>query len=123
MAKSNETFSIVRIYSDANGESHFEDVEIPLKNTGKIGFLSELQSAKGIKFRTVIPSYDYELHTAPAHQYLLLLDGEIEIETSLGDVRRFRGGDVLLLEDTTGKGHRTKNVKQEIRRSVFVILA
>ena len=94
MNKSLETFSIVRIYSDTEGESHFEDIEIPLKDSGRIGFLSEPQTTKGIIFRTVDPSYDYELHNAPARQYLMVLDGEIEMETSLGDVRRFKSGDV-----------------------------
>ena len=122
MTKSLETFSIVRIYSDSEGETRFEDMEIPLKDSGKIGFLSELQTTKGIIFRTVTPSYDYELHNAPARQYLMVLDGEIEMETSLGDVRRFESGDVILLEDTTGKGHKTKNLKKEIRKSVFVLL-
>ncbi|WP_229684372.1 hypothetical protein [Flavobacterium limi] len=32
---------ITRVYSDENGESHFEDFEVPLKNNGDIGFLSE----------------------------------------------------------------------------------
>ena len=122
MTKSLETFSIVRIYSDLAGESHFEDMDIPLKDSGKIGFLSELQTAKGIIFRIVTPSYDYELHNAPARQYLMILDGEIEIETSLSEIRRFKSGDVLLFEDTIGKGHKTKNVKQEIRKSVFIVL-
>jgi uncharacterized cupin superfamily protein len=34
----------------------------------------------------------------------VLLDGEIEIGTSTGEKRTFKGGDVLLVEDTTGKG-------------------
>lgn len=122
MSKSIDKFQIVRIYSDTNGDSRFEDMEIELKGSGKIGYLSELQPAKGIKFRAVEPSFDYEFHNAPDRQYLVVLEGEIEIETSLGEIRQFKGGDVLLLEDTKGKGHRTKNVRQEIRRSVFVVL-
>ncbi|MEO7048211.1 MAG: hypothetical protein ABI091_23130 [Ferruginibacter sp.] len=34
-------FSITRIYADANGDSHFEDISIPLTDAGDIGFLSE----------------------------------------------------------------------------------
>ncbi len=51
-----------------------------------------------------------------------MLDGEIEIEVSDGERRGFRGGDVLLVEDTTGKGHRTRTVDGRPRRSVFVTL-
>lgn len=115
-------FAITRIYSDANGHSHFEDKEIPLQDNGDIGSLSMPFPVGSVIFREVLPSYDYDFHNAPQRQYLILLDGEIEIETSLGLRRRFRGGDVLLLEDITGFGHRTKNIIPAVRKSVFITL-
>ena len=116
-------FPVTRVYSDAKGESRFEDVLIPLIDAGEIGFLSDELPAKGIIFREVKPSYNYNFHNAPQKQYLILIDGVIEIETSLGEKRTFKAGDVLLLEDTSGKGHRTRNVVEAKRRSVFVTLA
>ncbi|MEP6595822.1 MAG: hypothetical protein ABJA71_07735 [Ginsengibacter sp.] len=113
-------FTIVKIYSDEKGESHFKDMHIPLKDRGNIGELSEALPATSVIFRQVKPSYDWDFHTAPHRQYIILLDGEIEIETSLGDKRIFKGGDILLVEDTTGKGHRTRNLKPIKRRSVFI---
>jgi hypothetical protein len=115
-------FSVTRIYSDKNGESHFVSIEIPLTNDGEIGFLSERMSVKEIIFRKVKPSYDYDFHNAPQRQYIILLDGEIEIETSLGEKRIFKGGDILLVEDTQGKGHKTRNLKPVERKSVFITL-
>ena len=115
-------FSLVKIYSDEKGDSHFEDINIPLKDGGTIGKLSEALSASSVIFREVEPSYDWDFHTAPHRQYIILLDGEIEIETSLGEKRIFKGGDILLAEDTTGKGHRTRNLTPIKRRSVFVTL-
>ncbi|WP_207433816.1 hypothetical protein [Sabulibacter ruber] len=117
-----EAFKITRVYADGNGDSHFEEISKPLRSAGEIGFLSEAEEVEHLTFRQVVPTYDYDFHTAPARQYIILLDGEIEIETSLGDKRRFRGGDVLLVEDTTGKGHRTRNLRPEIRQSIFVTL-
>ena len=122
MAKLQGMISFVRIYSDDNGDSRFEDVTIQLKDAGPIGFLSETIPANGIIFREVAASYDYDFHTAPQRQYLVLLDGEIEIETSLGEKRKFIGGDMLLLEDTTGKGHRTKNLLPIKRKSIFITI-
>ncbi len=116
------TFPVTRIFSDEHGDSHFDDIAIPMESAGEIGFLSTLHPASGIIFREVVPEYDYDFHNAPARQYLILLDGQIEIETSLGDVRTFRAGEVLLLEDVTGKGHRTRNLIQEKRRSIFIPL-
>ena len=80
---------ITRVYSDENGESHFEDFEVPLKNNCDIGFLSDDEPVKSIVFREVLPSYDYDFHNAPDRQYIVLLDGGVEIETSLGEKRSF----------------------------------
>lgn len=113
-------FQITRIYSDAAGDSHFEVQQIPLADAGTIGNLSHILPAKGIQFREVEPSYDYDFHTAPQKQYIILLDGEIEIETSLGEKKVFGAGEVLLVEDTTGKGHKTRNLKPIKRRSIFI---
>ena len=115
-------FNVTRIYSDANGESHFEDVTIPLKSNGAIGFLSDEEAVKGIIFREVEASYDFDFHNAPQRQYIILLDGGVTIETSLGDIRTFKTGGILLVEDTTGKGHKTKNIENRTRKSVFITL-
>src|SRR3954467_3290822 len=112
-------FHLTRVYSDRNGDSHFEDIEIPLKEAGNVGRLSEAFPANGVVFREVEPSYDWNFHTAPQKQYIILLDGEIEIETSLGDKRNFKAGEVLLVEDTTGKGHKTRNINPIKRKSIF----
>src|SRR6478735_4296698 len=115
-------FSVTRVYSDAAGDSHFEDVIIPLAEAGSIGRLSAAIPAKAVIFREVEPTYDWSFHTAPEKQYIILLDGEIEIETSLGDKRTFKAGEVLLMEDTTGKGHKTRNVQPIKRKSIFITL-
>ena len=115
-------FTITKIYSDTNGNSHFEDFEVPLNNKGDIGFLSDDEPAKSIVFREVAPSYDYDFHNAPDRQYIILLEGGVEIETSLGEKRSFPTGSVLLMEDLTGKGHKTRNLEQAVRKSIFIKL-
>ena len=45
-------------------------------------------------------------HNAPARQLVVLLAGEAEYEASDGERRHLGAGDVMLVEDTTGKGHR-----------------
>lgn len=115
-------FVVHRIYSDENGDSHFDELEIPLHPQGMAGQLSDPIDVKSVIFREVDPDYDWDFHPAPARQYIVLLDGEIEIETSLHKVKRFRQGDILLVEDTTGKGHKTKNIKPIKRKSLFITL-
>lgn len=118
-----EAFRITRVYADENGDSRFEDISRTLKPEGEIGFLSEAEKAESVIFRKVVPTYDYDFHTAPARQYIVVLDVGIEIETSLGEKRTFRQGEVLLLEDTTGKGHKTRNLEEAVRSSIFITLA
>ena len=115
-------FQITRVYSDSNGDTHFEDIDTPLKEAGNIGRLSDVISTNGTIFREVEPSYDWSLHTAPQRQYVVLLDGGIEIETSLGVKRTFKAGEVLLVEDTTGKGHKSRNLQLQKRKSIFITL-
>jgi quercetin dioxygenase-like cupin family protein len=47
-------------------------------------------------------------HPAPKRQFGILIEGELEVTASDGEVRTFKAGDVRLLEDTSGKGHQTK---------------
>jgi hypothetical protein len=111
-----------RVYADERGESHFADQEVQLKDAGPIGRLSEMIPAKAVIFRKNDPGYDYDWHVAPRRQFIVLLDGAIEIEVSDGERRTFRGGEVLLMEDTTGRGHRTRHLEARERRSVFILL-
>jgi len=113
---------VTRVYSDDRGETHLADLEIELSDAGEIGHLSQALPAKSIVFRTNKTDYDYDWHTAPARQFIVLLDGAIELEVSDGGRRVFRGGDVLLMEDISGRGHRTRNVELSERRSIFIEL-
>lgn len=109
-------------YTDSNGDTRFENISIPLTDAGEIGKLSQSFPVASIIFREVEASYDYDFHNAPQRQYLILTDGGIEIETTLGEKRQFQSGEVLLLEDTDGKGHRTRNLQRRKRKSVFITL-
>ena len=113
---------VTRVYADAQGESHFEDMEVGLRDAGPIGHLSEPWPAKAVIFRRNDPGYDYDWHPAPRRQFIVLLDGAIEIEVSDGERRTLCGGEILLLEDTEGRGHRTRNVEARERHSVFIVL-
>ena len=113
-------FPVIRIYADADGESHFEEHCIPLKDAGEIGTLSDGVGGATLIFRGNSPDYDYDWHPAPARQFVLMMTGEVEIQVSDGEKRRFRPGEVLLLEDTDGKGHKTTNVGGTERLSIFV---
>ena len=113
---------ITRVYSGEDGESHFEDVEIALTNAGDIGALSQLQDATGIVFRQTAADYQYDFHPAPRRQYVINLDAPVEVEVGDGSKRIIGPGEVLLAEDTTGRGHISRAVGARPRRSILVTL-
>lgn len=114
--------NVTRLYTGDDGESHFEDIDIPLVHSQAIGKLSETIPATGIIFRKTAPDYHYDWHNAPRRQFIIMLEGAVDIETGDGTVRRFGPGDVLLVEDTTGRGHVSRAVDNKPRTSIFVTL-
>jgi hypothetical protein len=113
---------VVRIYTGPDNQSHFEDIAVPLKDAGKIGFVSEMVKAQGVVFRQTEGNYNYEFHTAPRRQYVVNLEGEVEIEVGDGTKRILHSGDILLAEDTTGQGHISRAVGGKPRKSLFITL-
>jgi len=113
---------ITRIFSGTDGKSYFEDFEIDLKDNGDIGMLSEKIKTSGIIFRETSGNYNYDWHNAPQKQYIVMLDGEVEIEISDGTKRIFQTGDIILVEDVNGQGHKSKAVNGKPRKSLFITL-
>ena len=46
-----------------------------------------------------------DFHNPPGRLLAIWLDGEVEFETSDGEMRRVSAGKAVLVEDTHGKGH------------------
>jgi len=113
---------ITRIYTGSDNQSHFQDIDIPLKADEAAGRMSELAKATGVIFRETGGDYSYDWHNAPRRQYVIMLDGEVEIEIGDGTKRIFHTGDILLAEDTTGQGHISRAVNGKPRKSMFVTL-
>ena len=112
---------IVRLYTGADNESHFEEIDVELRFNGRLE-ASALEPAQGIIFRSAPPSHLSDYHTVPKRQYVITLSGQVEIETGNGTIRRFGPGDVMLAEDTTGRGHITRVVGDQPRRYAFIPL-
>lgn len=113
---------ITRLYTGNDGRSHFEDIDRALEDRGAIGRLSAAEAASGIIFRETDRDYTYDWHNAPRRQYVIMLSGSVEIEVGDGTRRRFGPGEILLAEDTTGQGHKSRSVAGQPRKSLFVTL-
>jgi hypothetical protein len=108
------------LYSDSNGESHWRDIEIDWVEEGPGGKMSARQAAKGIIFRQTQAEHDRPWHPAPRRQYIINLDAGVQLTASDGEARVIGAGEVVLVEDTSGKGHLSKSVNNQMRHSIFV---
>ncbi len=116
-----QKMKITRMYSGDDNLSRFEDVEIEIE-PARVGSLSELVPATGVIFRQTGGDYDLDWHNAPRRQYIVNLDGAVEITVGSGETRILGPGEVLLAEDTEGQGHKSRAVDGEVRHSLFITL-
>ena len=100
-----------------------EEYEIPLKPQGRGTGLSEAVAVRDLQFRRTNLDYNLDWHPAPRRQYVVTLSGESEIELDGGRKIRLGPGHILLAEDTTGQGHRSRAVGSDDRISLFISLA
>lgn len=113
----------VRCYADDGGESHFEDVDVAFTaGTLRSGVPTVELSAKWAVaemffVRVALDDQpalaDIGFHTAPDRRFVIYLAGEAEQQASDGELRRFGPGDIVLFEDTTGRGHRSYNLTSQ----------
>ena len=111
---------IHHLYADASGVSHFGDIDIEWAHDLPGGKLSERLPATGVIFRETSSDYDLDWHPAPRRQYIVNLDAGVQITASDGETRIIGAGEVILVEDTTGKGHLSKAVSGQVRHSIFI---
>ena len=104
-----------RLFADEQGESHFEDLEAQFKPVDfappapPLDF-SEFGPVEQCSIIRAKPGWQGDWHPAPFRQLHFYLSGEVEAETSDGEIRRIGAGGIALVEDTSGKGHRSRVV-------------
>lgn len=105
----------IRIFADAQGESHFEEIEealVPVDfapSTPPLYTSAETTSGQ-VAFLVAPAGWESDWHVSRSRNFFVVVSGEWEIETSDGSVRRFGPNTVMRVEDTTGKGHRSRVV-------------
>ena len=111
---------IHNLYCDAAGESHWRDVQVDWAQEGPEGKTSTRMPATGIIFRQTQAEHDRPWHPAPRRQYIINLDAGVELTASDGQARTIGAGEIVLVEDTSGKGHLSKSVNNQMRHSIFI---
>jgi len=104
------------LHGDADGETHITRLEFPVKETsaGTVRGLNDVPvTTMGFGEFVGDRKPDAGLHNAPRRQFLVVLRGELELESSTGEQEHLRPGDVLLADDIGAKGHHSRDVGEE----------
>ena len=115
---------ILNLFADADGESHFREIDVECTEETPWGLkLSKRLPAAAILFvegtstnASVLQSPD----PTPCRQYVIWLDAEYELTASDSEKRVIGVGEVVLAEDTTGKGHITKPLGEKLAHGLFI---
>jgi hypothetical protein len=113
---------------DANGVSHFEDVEIGLAD-GDFAppappmLVSDAIPASQCLFLTLPVGWGGAKHPSPCRQIAFCLAGWLRVEAGDGETREIAGGGIWRMEDVSGSGHTTAVIGDEPVRLAIVQLA
>ena len=118
VAQTRKPIMMTRIYTGPDGLSHAEEIEMKLN-----GNATEMIKATGVEFSRRLPSNSNDWHTGPRRQFVITLSGRGEIEVAGGQKIAVGPGHINLIEDTTGKGHITRNLGPEDRIAITIPLA
>ncbi len=116
-----------RIYYDDAGESHFEDVHVEVAPVDfappapPLNLAAPLDAERAV-FCEFPAQWLGDWHPAPRRQFYFQMSGELEVQVGDGEIRKFFAGSLILLDDTSGKGHLTRVVGNSGVNAVFVQL-
>jgi quercetin dioxygenase-like cupin family protein len=103
------------IYSDSEGVSHFREIDLPFKARSVPGMddppaVLPLDSQPGVAFVRLAPGQVEDWHPAPRSVFLIAIQGGSRVTVGDGTVKEFGPGDVVFMDDTTGRGHLTEPI-------------
>jgi hypothetical protein len=119
------TLSYLHLYSDSQGESHFKQAELSfsaVQREGRSGgpMAHRLAGTEGAMFLRLKSGAAEDWHAAPRTWFLIVLQGISEVTASDGEKRQLKPGMMMLMDDTTGKGHQTRTVGPEDHVAVVI---
>ena len=96
---------LIRMFTGPDERSHLEELPLSLgreSGTVESAVLRALGGRANIRVSTgTMP----DLHPAPRNQYLVVLEGDLDVVMGDGQQMAVGPGDVVQVEDTSGEGH------------------
>ena len=109
---------LFRLYTGTDGQSHIETISLAESAEWGKGL-----ATTQISFRESPAGNFQDWHPAPRRQFVIIVSGQLEIGLGDGSKHVFGPGDARLVEDTTGKGHTTRVLGNQICVTATVPLA
>ncbi|MCC7462410.1 MAG: hypothetical protein IT480_08105 [Gammaproteobacteria bacterium] len=105
-------FHYLRLTPGTDGVARFSTCSLGFVPLGVPGVEAVLDvhrigDARGVLFARLRAGTTEDWHPAPRRQFMVCVQGVVEVTAGDGEQRRIAPGGFLLLEDTTGQGHRT----------------
>jgi hypothetical protein len=126
IAQERAPLTVIRLYTGADGMSHFERVAVkfpPPTGTSKGVEDSEPWITSKSYIVRCAPGYFSDWHNADVRRYVVTISGRAEIEVAGGQKFVGQPGEVILAEDLTGKGHTFRVLGDSEWVAMFVDLA
>lgn len=119
--------SFLRIYADADGETHFEDLDIAFEEADFVPpappvLMSPAQAVSTYSLEQVHPGWHGDWHPVPQRVIAVYLSGSGEMTASDGETRDLLPGTVLLAEDATGRGHVSRVTGSDVMHVMILTL-
>jgi hypothetical protein len=107
----------IEIATSPDGHSTFKSIRAfetaPVQFNGIAVSLSSPQSCESVLVHEFDADYFLGSHNPPSRQYVVMLEGELEIAVQGGDAaRRFAEGAIFLAGDLHGTGHTTRAIRK-----------
>lgn len=105
----------IEIYTNPDGHSAFRTIHAfevsPVSFKGIAVSLSAPQPCESVLVHEFEVDYFLGWHNPPSRQYVVVLEGELEVSLQGGEAERFAAGAIFLAGDLEGTGHTTRAIR------------
>lgn len=98
------TLTLTELFTDADGRARFRDMAMTLDGGTPAARLSALMAAGGCQFRASPVGFASAFHCTTTPQWLVVLQGRMEIGLRDGSARVFGPGECFYSNDTLPQG-------------------
>ncbi|MDE3170416.1 MAG: cupin domain-containing protein [Acidobacteriota bacterium] len=99
-------YTMQLLYTGPDGQAYVKTIHAAARPNGVV----DLLPTSGIEIHRTPPGFSIGWHLERRRQYLITLSGRGEIGIAGGKTIILTPGSILLVENTTGKGHQTRTL-------------